>query len=238
MRDALLAAWEAPQRTLAPMLGTPGYTLPSFAGLEWRELGESCGNTERLVVRVGKGAKNNWLLCPPGYPRAGRITIVLANGVVGNILIFGAKANIWGEFHFNANGSLAILGDDAWHASHVEFRSWSHRQLFFFGRKSTSNGLHVIMQGVEKRVVIGDDCMFANGIYVRNSDMHAVIDMRNGNHLNPSGNIHIEPHVWVAQEALILRNTHVGFGSIVGAKAILNNDVPRFSSAAGAPARV
>ncbi|MFL5338100.1 MAG: acyltransferase, partial [Geminicoccaceae bacterium] len=153
---------------------------------------------------------------------------------------FGQTPATWGR----PSGSTASNPLDASepvrtrNSSYLNVRLWNNDHVFFWGERSTSNGVHAVLQGDESRIVIGDDCMFANDIFIRNSDMHAVVDMRSGEWLNAGGNVHFEPHVWVAQEALILKNTMLGFGAIVGAKSIVNREVPRYAMVAGAPAKV
>jgi len=56
--------------------------------------------------------------------------------------------------------------------------------------------------------------------------------------LNPPESVLLEPHVWVGQEAMLLKGSHVGTGSIIGAKALVNGPIPPVSAAAGLPAKV
>jgi acetyltransferase-like isoleucine patch superfamily enzyme len=47
----------------------------------------------------------------------------------------------------------------------------------------------------------------------------------------------IERHVWLGQDALLLRCPRIGAGSIVAARAVVNRPVERFVAAGGIPAR-
>ena len=50
--------------------------------------------------------------------------------------------------------------------------------------------------------------------------------------------IHIEPSVWIGFDACVLPGVTIGEGSIIGAKSVVNADIPPFTIAAGNPARV
>ena len=52
------------------------------------------------------------------------------------------------------------------------------------------------------------------------------------------GKVVIEDDVWIGSNAIILKGVHVGFGSVIGAGAIVTKDVPEGSIVAGSPARV
>jgi acetyltransferase-like isoleucine patch superfamily enzyme len=50
--------------------------------------------------------------------------------------------------------------------------------------------------------------------------------------------VRIGPDCWVGVKVTVLRGTRVGRGSVLGANAVVRGDVPAFSVAVGAPARV
>lgn len=85
---------------------------------------------------------------------------------------------------------------------------------------------------------IGNDCMFSWNTFVRNDDGHHIFDMEKGERLNLCGIITIEDHCWIGQDALILKNVHIGNGSIVGARAVVTRNIGNHSIAVGNPATV
>jgi carbonic anhydrase/acetyltransferase-like protein (isoleucine patch superfamily) len=48
----------------------------------------------------------------------------------------------------------------------------------------------------------------------------------------------VEQHVWIGQGALVLGVERIGFGSIIGANALVRENLPHMSSCAGVPAKV
>jgi hypothetical protein len=115
----------------------------------------------------------------------------------------------------------------------------SHRQLLFWGAGSTAVDVSLELEGEGASLVIGDDALIANGVWIRNYDMHAIHDLAGGAQINrPPCDTVLERHVWLGQDALLLHCERVGQGSIIGARALAKGFVPRHVMVAGAPARV
>lgn len=86
---------------------------------------------------------------------------------------------------------------------------------------------------------IGPRCLVADWVYVGDFD-HRTDDVRapikdQGIVKTP---VRIGPDVWVGVKVSVLRGTRVGRGSVLGAHAVVKGDIPEFSIAVGAPARV
>jgi acetyltransferase-like isoleucine patch superfamily enzyme len=85
---------------------------------------------------------------------------------------------------------------------------------------------------------IGNDVLFADGVYITTSDMHSIIDAQTGERLNRSQDVVISDHVWLGMNVIVLKGTHIGHGSIIGASSLVSGNIPSLSVAAGQPARV
>jgi acetyltransferase-like isoleucine patch superfamily enzyme len=100
-----------------------------------------------------------------------------------------------------------------------------------FGASNTLNGY--------LDVDVGDDCIFADWIYVTDFDHvyddPAVPIRRQGIVKSP---VRIEADCWIGEKASILRGVTVGRGSVVGAQTVVNRDVPPRSVVVGNPGRV
>lgn len=136
-----------------------------------------------------------------------------------SIIITGGKA---------ASGSAGILNVEMWSAG----------QTLFWGKGSSVNSALLRISGEGRSIIVGDDCMFADGIYLSTYDMHAIFDYHTKTPLNAPGDIILEPHVWLGRGVTMPKGAIVGLASIIGAQSVVTKNIPRMSVAAGAPAKV
>lgn len=99
------------------------------------------------------------------------------------------------------------------------------------------------IRGVEfnlngSKVEVGELCMFSYGITIRNHDSHKILDPKTKQILNPSKEIVLGKHVWLAQNATILKGCHIGDDSVIGFGAIVTKNCNPGSIMTGVPARV
>ena len=87
-------------------------------------------------------------------------------------------------------------------------------------------------------IEIGNDCMFANDIDIRNSDSHSIINLDDGMRINPAKNIKIEDHVWIGAYSKILKGVTICKDSVVGIGSVVTKSVPNNTVVAGIPAKV
>lgn len=84
-------------------------------------------------------------------------------------------------------------------------------------------------------ITIADNCMFANGAYITDSDWHGIYDRLSFGEAMP---VTIARNVWIGDSAIVCKGVSIGENSIVGAGAIVVDSVPANCVAAGNPARV
>lgn len=90
----------------------------------------------------------------------------------------------------------------------------------------------------EGRMEIGERCMFSFGITLRNHDSHRILDPSNGRVLNPPKDVILGRHVWIAQNATILKGCHIGDDSVIGFGSVVTKSCPIGSVMAGVPAKI
>lgn len=107
------------------------------------------------------------------------------------------------------------------------------------GAGTTSNGLTISLLESGSECLIGDDCMFSDGVQIHCSDTHSIFDA-DGNLVNIGRFVRIGRHSWIGQGVTILKNVDLPEGTIVGRNATVAkvHDLKPFSSIAGNPARV
>ena len=88
-------------------------------------------------------------------------------------------------------------------------------------------------------VLIGDDCMMANGVNIFHTDAHPVYSLGGDAPVNLVRELSIGEHCWIGTNAVILKNSHIPDDCIVGWGSVVSG---RFNEAhcaiAGNPARV
>jgi len=115
----------------------------------------------------------------------------------------------------------------------------SNGQFLFWGRGASAVGVSMEIEGEGSGVVIGDDALISNGVWIRNHDMHAIHDLRTGARINrPPVMTVLERHVWLGHDAMLLNTERIGMGSIVGTRTLVKGTVPPRVAVAGTPARV
>jgi acetyltransferase-like isoleucine patch superfamily enzyme len=93
-------------------------------------------------------------------------------------------------------------------------------------------------------MIIGDDCMFSHDLAFYTNDAHSIFDVKTGRNINSTPDISskrkitIGNHVWIGARSIVLYNTTIGDGSIIGAGSIVKNKIPNNCIAVGTPARV
>ncbi len=97
-----------------------------------------------------------------------------------------------------------------------------------------------VMIAALELVEIGDHCMFANGCFITDAD-HRVDDPQlpiTWQGFTSRGPTRIGDNVWCGANVVITSGVSVGERCVIGANSVVTRDLPPFSVAAGAPARV
>ena len=211
-----------------------------FASLPFQMMMTGDPELEAIGVHTSGAAKMTVVVTDPGRP-IGRIEVVAQSP--GCLLLLDNRA---AEGHLA--GSIRMLGPD----NTVLFPSLgggtisvhtvllrSARQMLFWGAGATAVGCSIELEGSERVAAIGDDALISSGVWIRNHDMHAVVDLRTKQTVNkPPADTIVERHVWIGQNALLLNCTRVGAGAIIGAQSLVKREVGECIAVGGVPARM
>jgi acetyltransferase-like isoleucine patch superfamily enzyme len=86
------------------------------------------------------------------------------------------------------------------------------------------------------RIAIGDDCMLASGVSISDADWHDLRDRTRP--VGATKEVRLGRNVWLGERAMVTKGVSIGENSVVGAGAVVVDDVPANTIAAGNPARV
>jgi acetyltransferase-like isoleucine patch superfamily enzyme len=97
-----------------------------------------------------------------------------------------------------------------------------------------------VMVAAHELVEIGAHCMFANGCFVTDAN-HRFDDPEKPvpwQGFTAKGPTRIADNVWCGAHVVVTSGVTIGQRSVIGANSVVTEDIPPFSIAAGAPARV
>lgn len=171
-----------------------------------------------------------------GEPPALRSSKITFNGK-NNLLYCESGVSLAScNITFKGDNGLLMLGRDK--HGYIMDLSINNNCTAVFGRDVYFNGtLHAILSE-ECTLIVGSTCLLSFGIWIRTADPHLIYDTNTHQRLNYSKNIILGDHVWIGQNAFVLKGTTVGSGSIVGAMSVLSGKtVPSNTVWAGNPAK-
>ena len=122
---------------------------------------------------------------------------------------------------FNGNNSIIYLSSNK-HEYYLNVAIYNYSVLFMDENNYMNGKLNIIFSE-QKNVIIGKECLFSFGIWMRLADAHLIYDVDTKKRTNLSKSICIGDHVWISQNSMILKGTKIGSGSIVGAMAVVTN---------------
>ncbi len=89
-----------------------------------------------------------------------------------------------------------------------------------------------------KKIDIGEECLFAEGIILRDNDGHQINSGTGDNKDSEAKEVKIGNHCWIGQRAMILKGVTLADNVIVGAGAVVAGSFPSNVAVAGIPAKI
>jgi acetyltransferase-like isoleucine patch superfamily enzyme len=98
-------------------------------------------------------------------------------------------------------------------------------------------GAFTIINSFEN-ITIGDNSLISSHVHIIDADHGTSRNRLIGSQKMDSGAILIGSDVWIGNGVVILRGVTIGEGAIIGANSVVTKDIPPYSIAIGAPAKV
>ncbi|WP_157974551.1 acyltransferase [Lewinella sp. IMCC34183] len=131
------------------------------------------------------------------------------------------------------NNNRVVLGEGVYMSGKIELVGDGNELII--GKDTRINGAELIIHN-GTRVEIGEGSLFSTQIVLRTTDNHTIMNA-DGKRINPDEDIYIGKHVWICRMVTILKGSHVGDGTIVGAMSLVTGKIGENVIAAGVPAK-
>lgn len=139
--------------------------------------------------------------------------------------------------NFNGDNSVVYIGGGC-HTCRINVSLYTGC-MFHLGKNNYFNNPLMAILSSNKHCYIGDDCLFSTNISIRNSDPHLVYDCNSMERINPVKSVFLGDHVWIGQDCIILKDTQIDSGAIIGAGAVVaGKKIGYNSSWAGNPSKL
>lgn len=141
------------------------------------------------------------------------------------------------QFTIIGNNCSITLGNRSI-INHTEFWCDDTGSSITAGAKMTIESGHIAStEGAV--IIIGDDCMLAHDVEIRNGDSHSIIDTSTDKRINPASDVIIGSHVWLATHCRVLKGSNIPQNCIIGNSAVVNSKFTEQNAIyAGTPARM
>lgn len=121
---------------------------------------------------------------------------------------------------FEADNSVIYVASSKPFYQRLNVRVYNNSS-FFIGNGAHTTGVVNIIVSEEKNVYIGDENMFAIGVWIRTADPHLIYSAKTHERTNASKSVFIGDHVWTGQGVVYLKGSQVQSGSIIGAMGVV-----------------
>lgn len=119
----------------------------------------------------------------------------------------------------------------------------NNKEVLVFGKNVEINDYVHIAAG--EKIIIGDNVLIASKVFIsdlnhgnyKGDDQDSPLSLPNSRKLSTSP-IVIKDNVWIGEGVCVMSGVTIGLGCIVGALSVVTKDLPDFSIAVGAPAKV
>jgi hypothetical protein len=240
--QALLRIKYHPAFSAGPAIGSPGYALPRIDQPLIIPVEEASRGLlqDRGITIDGPAGEGSVIVMDAEMPKLD--LLCRFGGHADCTAILGLGEAFAGELAFAGPHGLMVsagfarMGDPSRVAVVLD-----EYCAAYFGQGVTSADSRWQVEGEAASpcaLMVGDDAMIAPGVWCRNYDSHAIIDIESLSVINAPGHVILGPHCWLGPNAGIGRAVRIGAGSIIDLGAVVISDIDACVAAGGVPAQV
>lgn len=153
-------------------------------------------------------------------------------------LIFGRRSVVENIQITAIQGDLTIFFGPYCEVKNLIIQSFDLKNYLHFGVRATINTGNFLLQGDNKEIFVGHDCMFSTNIFARTSDSHSIFSYSSGNRINDDESIVIGDHVWIGRNVTFNKGAKVADDVVIGQNSVVSGALTeKHCSYGGVPAR-
>ena len=131
------------------------------------------------------------------------------------------------------------IGSSRYNISNLDINICFSGCKLTIGSNFSCRGALIYMQEPYTEICIGDDCMFAEQIFITISDMHTIFDNETKEVINNPQNIYIGSHVWLGFRTAVLKGARISDFSVAGTGSVITKSFSESNVIlAGNPAKI
>lgn len=156
----------------------------------------------------------------------------------GNILVLDNHVRLVNsKIHFKGDNCVVYLRSNPKNDYYLNI-AVSNENCVYIGERNYFNGTLNMVVSEYQNILMGDNSVFAFGIWMRTGDAHALYDIHTRKRINYGKSILVGDHVWLGQSVMVLKGTQFGSGAVLGGGSLISNKVvPSHTLFAGNPAK-
>lgn len=190
------------------------------------------GENNKIIIGGQKLTENDKQL----LDKAGRITIEGNNNIVELSDVNDLKCDI----HIIGNNNKVSIGKfKLKYVSTISIIMSSFNNKLIIEDSMYIGLCQFVLKGKNSVIHIGKNSLFSENINIWNTDHHPIYDLETNKRINDEQNIMIGDHVWLGKDVVILKNSIIPSGCVVGMRSLVNKAFPKENCIiAGTPAKV
>lgn len=154
---------------------------------------------------------------------------------------FKSKATVCVNIHGSNNTIFIDSSDYVIKSLKIDIGNFNHANnvKLLIGKNFQCSQAVFFLYNPKTELLIGDSCMFSNGIIIRLGELpHLIFDKNTKQYIDITEGVYIGNHVWIGEGAYITKKVSIPNGCVVAAKSVVTK---RFNNAdcvlAGNPAK-
>lgn len=173
------------------------------------------------MIRIEGSLEDNYVNCDESVTITGVIDGKDNKIIVGK---FNSKANISLNIHGSNNTVFIDSSDYTIKSLKIDIGNFNHANnvKLLIGKNFQCSQTVFFLYNPSTELLIGDSCMFSNGITIRLGELpHLIFDKSTKNYIDLTEGVYIGSHVWIGEGVYVTKKASIPEGCVVAAKSVV-----------------